>query len=528
LFDGDLYDLRKTDDLVDDVNFEGQASSIDGSLYLDGVVDEDSRAERCDCVYHGIYPKDKTRKASWTSEYNLISVGDTKPSELSYTQRYSRSFTPPPDSSSLYNVHSLPPPRRVWLNSPPPTPDTRKTRFYVHHDSKSTQHEGYEKLGSKALLPGSYPDFGTGSRRFGRDIDTNAVRGFFTNHRIRREDMAKAKDDDIRNFFTVINPQGPSTPQRVVKTKDLDDILAHLSDVPPDISENENESELSEAEYTSTKNKGKASTNKNIPSPQSKHAGKGHPSKAPIHRKRDAGTDTPPFGISKEAFEAHIQHVPSKTDLICSCQKPARTNDVQITQCMNKECIVRWYHKDCLEKMGKFKAKHGTFLCQQCQNEKYYGDLSRANGWSMKKLVENEIGMPFTGQEVAGTFGNTGEFHATANPYGLAKPDAISMLSASAEPFTPTSAEALSRLAVGSEPSLGLTTSRPYFVNEAYTRGYEHARIADEDYEHVQVYGFYPERWDDDGDDGDDEDDGEEGGDDEGSHDEDEDMMEIS
>ncbi|KAI4701903.1 hypothetical protein J4E89_010422 [Alternaria sp. Ai002NY15] len=511
----DLYDLREGGDLKDDWSVEGLECSTTGSLYLDGATDETPHREPVDYTsYHslGIFPTLKDREASWTSAYNVLFVGDKRSAGEPLSPQCSpRSFTTPLDSTSLNRVYSPLPSLGFSYNTPPPTPDTpkkriSKTRIYVHRDPESVQHEDYEKLGSKTLLPDSIPDFGSGCRRFGRDIDTNAVRGFFTNHRIKRESMARAKGTDIRNFFTVINPEGPSTPQRAVKTKNVDDDDTDLSDVPSDISEQEYDPDGPGGEYTPAKNKGKASSNKKTPSPPSKPAGKKHSPKAPMYRKRDPAADyTAPFGVTKEAFETHLQHLPAKTDLICSCRKPARTNEVQITQCMNKDCRVRWYHKNCLDRIGKLKARHGTYFCEQCQNEKYYADLSQANGWSTKKLVQNEIGMPFTGPEVAGTFGNTGDFQATENPYGFGM-STSSALSPSADPFVPNSVAALSRLAVGSEPSLGLATSRPYFVNEAYTRGQEHARIADEDYEHARLYGCYPERWDEDGNDGDDED----------------------
>ncbi|KAH6872243.1 hypothetical protein BKA58DRAFT_468057 [Alternaria rosae] len=506
-----LYDLREDGDLEDDWNVEGLACPTTGSLYLDGVTGETPHTEPVDYTsYHslGIFPTIKDRGAKWTSAYNVLFVGDTRNvGEPVSPQCSPRSFTTPPDSISLNRVYTPLSSLSFPYNSPPPTPDNPKTRIYIHRDPESVQHEEYEKLGSKTLLPASTPDFGSGSRRFGRDIDTNAVRGFFTNHRTRRENMARAKGTDIRNFFIVINPQGPSTPKRAVKTRHVNDNETDLSDIPSDIFEQEYDPDGPGGEYTPVKNKGKTAQNKKTPSPSSKPAGKKHSPNAPMYRKRDPATDnTAPFGVTKEAFEVHLQHLPSKTDPICSCRKPARTNDVQITQCMNKDCKVCWYHKDCLDRIGKLKARHGTYFCEQCQNEKYYADLSQANGWSTRKLVQNEIGMPFTGQEVAGTFGNTGDFQATANPYGLATTGSMSALSAMAEPFVPNSAAALGRLAVGCQPSLCLATSRPYFVNKAYTQGQENARIADEDYEHAQRYGFYPERWDEEGDDGEDED----------------------
>jgi hypothetical protein len=218
---------------------------------------------------------------------------------------------------------------------------------------------------------------------------------------------------------------------------------------------------------------------------------------APVYRKHDPTTDgSPPFGVTQAAFETYNKHLPVKSDLICSCHKPARTNEVPITQCVNKGCKVGWYHKDCLSTRGKLQARHGTYLCEQCQNENYYAELSRTNGWSGKGLVQNEVAMPFTGHEMAGILGNTGNFQAVANPYGLAMSATSNALSPFAQPFIPgitaaTDAAVSSRLAVGSEPSLGLETSRPYFVTEAYTRADEYQHVADEAWENAQMCGRY-------------------------------------
>jgi hypothetical protein len=79
---------------------------------------------------------------------------------------------------------------------------------------------------------------------------------------------------------------------------------------------------------------------------------------------------------------------------------------------------------------------------------------------------------------------------------------ATTRLSPTAPCFTPraaTGAKALAELAVGSAPSLGLATSRPYFVNEAYTNAKEHAEVADEEWERAQEVGYYDiasDEWD--------------------------------
>ena len=110
--------------------------------------------------------------------------------------------------------------------------------------------------------------------------------------------------------------------------------------------------------------------------------------------------------------------------------------------------------------------------------------------------MQNEVAMPFTGHEMARILGNTGNFQAVANPYGLAMSATSNAPSPFAQPFIPgitaaTDAAVSSRLAVGSEPSLGLETSRPYFVTEAYTRADEYQHVADEAWENAQMCGRY-------------------------------------
>jgi hypothetical protein len=325
--------------------------------------------------------------------------------------------------------------------------------------------------------------------------------------------MAKAKvadtnNTDIRNYFTPVSTRNLVTPEWAVKSKGITYEESDLSDAASGIVDEENDSDATEAEYRPIKSKGKArsksvspknrtqSPKNKTPSPPSKFTGKAHQSRAPVYRKRDLATDSSaPFGVTQAAFETYLQDTPSKAEPICSCRKPARTNETLIIQCVNKDCIVRWYHKDCLSTRGKLQARHGTYLCQQCKNEKHYADLSRINGWTTKKLVQNETRMPFTGQGIAGTLGNAGNFQAVADPYGLATSASITALSPFTQPVTP-GAVTLSRPAVGSEPFLGLEISRPYFVTEAYTRAEEHKRVANEAYESAQVYGCYSDKWD--------------------------------
>ncbi|KAG9191488.1 hypothetical protein G6011_10222 [Alternaria panax] len=510
----ELYDLREGGEFDDDPSFEALVFSTAGSLQLDGFTEQIPYADSRD------YASNKTniRDSSLAVENNPTFVGDTGVSSRS--QRLPRSSTPPLGHNRVDSVHSqlLSGSSSHYPfskdNSRPQNLDTPSNRAFVQQDPTSVEQNEYAKLGSATLLKNSVPYFGTGHRQLGRDIDTNAACRFFTNHRIRRENMAKPKDIDIRNFFTVVNPQGPSTPQRAVKTKSVDYEEPDLSDDDFDDVKEENDSDAPDGEYTPIRNKGKArsksisprtktvpSPKKKTPSPLSKPAGKVQQPNAPIYRKHDSPIDdSPPFGVAQAALESYTEHVPLKIDLICSCHKPARTNEVLIAQCRNKDCRLRWYHKDCLSMRGKLQARHGTFLCEQCQNEKHYTDLSRANGWTRTKMIQNEIGMPFTAQEMVATLGNTGNFQAVANPYGLATSASSTTLSPFAEPFTPgnmtaTDAPALSHLAIGSEPFLGLEMSCPYFVTEAYTKADEHRREADDAWESAQMYGYDSNEW---------------------------------
>ena len=503
----ELYDMREAGGSDDASSCEGLVPSTAGSLQLDGVTEQTPYTESRN--YAPVKMND--RESSWAVEHKTSFVKHTMSGKgLSRSQRLPGTYSPPVAHSRVDSVHShsstdsssyytLP-----CHNSQLLTPGSSGNSAFVYRDPTSVQQNEYEKLGSAILLENSVPDFGSGHREFGRDVETNLVCHFFTNHRVRRENMTKTEDTNICNIFTVVNPRGPLTLKRSVKTNNIDYEELNLSDDASDAAKEDADPDTPDGEYTPIKNKGKArskfvspSKKRKRPSPPSKPTVKAQQSHAPVYRKHDPTTDdSPPFGVTQAAFETYNKHLPIKSDLICTCHKPARTNDVPITQCVNKGCKVRWYHKDCLSTRGKLQARHGTYLCEQCQNEKYYAELSRTNGWSGKRLVQNEVAMPFTGHKMAGILGNTGNFQAVANPYGLAMSATSNALSPSAQPFIPgitaaTDAAVSSRLAVGSEPSLGLETSRPYFVTEAYTRAGEHQHVADEAWENAQMCGRY-------------------------------------
>jgi hypothetical protein len=445
------------------------------------------------------------------------------------------SFTPPPSPRSIHNVA---PPQYTYASPYPSLHDQRSTpnttpsttRASVYRDLQSP--DDYEKPGSKALLEDSIPDFGTGHRKFGRQIDTNLIRTICHKSVIRRrgiaeeaknkafakeiemakeKEMKKTQQLGIQNFFTVINPPsttatpavaGPSTPKRAAKANNVDYEESDLSELPSGL-ETDEDREASGAEYSPVKGKSKrpATPRKQKTPPTAgltptKSAKEKGPPYTPVHRKKDPASPFPD-DVTEEAYLDHLNRVPEKHDIICTCRKAAQTYDVQLTQCANPSCNISWVHKECLDKSGKLKARFGTYMCDVCCAEESYRDHARKNGHTTKKLVRNEMAMPFTGEQVVGVLGNMGGFTASADPYGMAS-SPLTLLPA-APILKPTGAAALAQLAVGSAPSLSLTTSRPYFVNEAYTNAEANKAEADEEWEYAQPHGGYDvgsEEWD--------------------------------
>jgi hypothetical protein len=440
-------------------------------------------------------------------------------------------FTPPPSPKS---VHDAAPPRAIYVSPYPPLhhqPTLPVTLSSNHTTSTSTTHtsiyrdpqspEVHEKLGSKALLEDSTPDFGPGHREFGRQIDTNSVQSVFRQSIARRLNMAKQKEMekaglDIRTFFTNVNKTdttskddtsqpsthitqaGPSTSKRAAKEKVVYE-ETDFSDDPSTLLNGEHEEDdAPHALYSPMKEKGKEKAKATSKSPQTpKKKSPQTPKSAtaspytPVFRKRpDTEEEYVPPGVTQEAWKDHLTRVPEKHDKICSCGKEAQTYDLPLTQCANPTCTIGWFHKECLDKSGKIKARWGTYVCDACRNDEHYVELARRNNWSTEKLVERELFVPFTPGQMAGSLRNMGGFEASGNLYGLGLG---TKLSPTAPVFTPraatatTGAKELAQLAVGSAPSLGLITSRPYFVNKAYTNAMEHAEAN----ERAQVVGYY-------------------------------------
>jgi hypothetical protein len=90
-----------------------------------------------------------------------------------------------------------------------------------------------------------------------------------------------------------------------------------------------------------------------------------------------------------------------------------------IAQCSNKYCAIDWYQYDCLDKSGKLSARYGKLVRQHCKNETQFKDLEKQNGWNVEKLVESEMKMPFTGQEMLAAMPGWGGGMGIVNPNGF-------------------------------------------------------------------------------------------------------------
>jgi hypothetical protein len=181
-----------------------------------------------------------------------------------------------------------------------------------------------------------------------------------------------------------------------------------------------------------------------------------------------------PGTISEHVYEEYQTRQPSAREIICSCSKSARTNDVMIAQCSNTDCAIGWYHYDCLDKPGKISCRYGRWVCQHCKNETHFKNLEKQNGWSVEKMLESEFKMYFTGQEMLAAMPNLGGGMGVPNPYGfgVAQEQDTAM-------FTPMPG------ALGSLGFFGYAESSPHAVENAYTapRAYVDRREGESEHE---------------------------------------------
>jgi hypothetical protein len=178
---------------------------------------------------------------------------------------------------------------------------------------------------------------------------------------------------------------------------------------------------------------------------------------------------TIPDTVSEQTYRAYHNRVPEATEIICICRKAARTFEVKLAQCSNKDCVIGWYHYDCLDKRFKLSCRHGTLLCQHCKNETHFKEQDAKNGWSVKKMVEAETAMPFSAKEMLAAMPLPGGAYGVINPYGLG-----TMMAAPAPAATrPPRPQG----ALGSLPFFGLQASNPFLMNQAYVKGTAHLHL---------------------------------------------------
>ncbi|KAF1830445.1 hypothetical protein BDW02DRAFT_650639 [Decorospora gaudefroyi] len=356
---------------------------------------------------------------------------------------------PPPSFTALSEpipVMENATPRSGTFNSPYPplrhrfsTPSTDRT--LVNRDPQPNQTDkSYEKLGSKALLEGSIPEFESQRREFGRPIDTNVVCQFFHQHRARRSRlMATDKSEGHEPFLPTNPPTGSKqAANRAVKAflpvykdeNESENENTNLSPTVADLSANEAVKPPAKAH----KGKGKAppaspkqtATNTlSFPPPylpilrKQKQNPEPQPPYLPVFRKQPKTPEPPPPDVTPQAWHAHQTHIPDKTALICICHQPARTYDVPLTQCVNAACPIVWYHKHCLDKRGKIQARFGTHLCDICSTARFFRQRERDMGFTMEDAVRDEIGLPFSDREILDALPKLGGFEAVRWPYGL-------------------------------------------------------------------------------------------------------------
>ncbi|KAF2827983.1 hypothetical protein CC86DRAFT_405014 [Ophiobolus disseminans] len=168
-----------------------------------------------------------------------------------------------------------------------------------------------------------------------------------------------------------------------------------------------------------------------------------------------------PPTISPQAYLAHHTRIPSATEIICTCRRPALTPSVQLAQCSNPLCAIDWLHYDCLDKSGKISSRFGRLVCQHCRNEAYFKEQMESNGWTVGGLVERECSVGFDGRDDVGGMPMAGGGYGVVKPYGLGVEDVQEVLVK----------EKGDAGALGGLGFFGLAASTPFLVNEAYVHG---------------------------------------------------------
>jgi hypothetical protein len=343
-------------------------------------------------------------------------------------------------------------------------------------------------------------------RKFGREIDTNAVLNAPKKPtRVASEMKMLNKDTkqgaDIRNFLvTALNPIPRPIKSALRGAKALSRIPFTRDESTEAKSETSWETATTADSQVPNEHVLLLPTSKVCPPRKIKPLPK---KKAPAQPKADkpasskAGTHAPfepffakrtpitaPDTINEHIYQEHQTRRPSAKEIICSCRKPARTPDVMIAQCSNIDCVIGWYHYDCLDKSSKISCRHGKLICQHCKNEMYFKDMEKQNGWSIEKMVESESKMLFTGQEMLAAMPGLGGGMGVVNPYGFGVTQ-----EQDATLFTPTPG------ALGSLAFLGYVESSPLAAKDAYITAQTYANHqeydeAEEDYYEYDEYEY--------------------------------------
>ncbi|KAH9870231.1 hypothetical protein J1614_007154 [Plenodomus biglobosus] len=234
------------------------------------------------------------------------------------------------------------------------------------------------------------------------------------------------------------------------------------------------------------------------PLPQSKAARKPHPPPKPTtSTKRAASVPRKPQGLfipvfakrtplidvdvpedtDHDAYKAYLNTMPSPSNLICICKKPAYTHDVEIAQCGIQACKIRWFHRACLDKKGKLSIRFGTLVCMVCRDEKVIKEMAETEGWNTGTLEEEEMKLALCCRDLADDLPGPGGVDNVVHAYGFGVPVM--------EP-EPVVAKKDER-SLGMLGWIGYVQSRPEQFVKAYGNAEANKMIADEEWNDTRM-----------------------------------------
>ncbi|KAH9872201.1 hypothetical protein IAQ61_005036 [Plenodomus lingam] len=200
----------------------------------------------------------------------------------------------------------------------------------------------------------------------------------------------------------------------------------------------------------------------------------------PVFAKRTPVTHaTVPASVDHDTYEAHLNAIPSPTNLICICKKPARTYNVEIAQCANQACSIRWFHRACLDKRCKLSIRFGTMVCMVCRGEKEIKEIAGAEGWntgSLEEEVTKLVDINF-GRTLADGLPGVGGVKNVIHAYGIGVP-MVELQTVVAKK---------NERALGSLSMIGYAQSRPEQFVEAYENAEANRKAADEEWDYLRT-----------------------------------------